>query len=128
MKDEISRIPFRILLEGSGEVEGEFIRFLAPRTVDALLRLLPLHGRVAIWRDQVYLQVPLKMGMEKAVSKVEEGDIAYWPMGNALCIFRSAMQPHGPVNLVGKILSGLEAFRKVQSGTLIKVERPVGPG
>jgi len=122
-EDDISRIPFRVLLEGFGEAQGEFIRFLAPRTVDGLLRLLPLHGRVAIWREQVYFQVPLKMGAEKPVLKVEEGDVAYWPMGGALCIFRGAMQPHGSVNLVGKVLSGLELFRKVQSGTPIKVER-----
>jgi hypothetical protein len=122
-RDDVSHIPFKILLEGLGEADGEFIRFLAPRTVDALLRLLPLQGRVAIWREQVYFQVPLKIGVEKGVSKVDEGDVAYWPMGNALCIFRGAMQPHGSVNLVGRILSGLELFRKVQSGTPIKAER-----
>ncbi len=121
--DEISRIPIRIQLEGLGEAEGEFVRFLAPRTVDALLRVLPLQGRVAIWKEQVYFQVPLKIGPEKATPKVVEGDIAYWPMGNALCIFMGSMQTHGPVNHVGKNLSNLEVFRKVQSGTRIRVER-----
>ncbi len=125
---DISRIPFKVLLEGFGEAEGEFIRFLAPRTVDALLRLLPLQGRVAVWREEIYFQVPLKTGAEKAVSKVDSGDVAYWPMGNALCIFRGAMQPHGPVNLVGRIISGLELFVKVSSGTRIKVERAVALG
>jgi len=67
------------------------------------------------------------MGMEKGVSKVAEGDVAYWPMGGALCIFRGAMRPHGSVNLVGRILSGLELFRNVQSGTPIKVERSAVP-
>jgi hypothetical protein len=122
-KDEIARVPFRVFLEGLGEAEGEFIRFLAPRTADALLRLLPLQGRVAVWREEVYFQVPLKMGTEKGVSKVAEGDVAYWPMGGALCVFRGVMRPHGSVNLVGRILSGLELFRKVQSGTPIKIER-----
>lgn len=122
-KGDISRVPFKILLEGFGEAEGEFIRFLAPRTVDGLLRLLPLQGRVAVWREQIYFQVPLKTGSEKAVSKVEGGDVAYWPMGSALCIFIRAMQPHGSMNLVGKTLSGLELFNRVQSGTRIKVEK-----
>jgi len=126
-KDDISRIPFKILLEGFGEAEGEFIRFLAPRTVDSLLRHIPLHGRVTIWREQVYFQVPLRMGAEKPVSKVNEGDVAYWPMGGALCVFKGAMQTHGQVNLVGRILSGLELFRKVQSGNPIKVERATVP-
>jgi len=122
-REEIARIPVRIVVNGLGEAEGEFIRFLAPRTVDALLRILPLRGRVAEWRDQVYFLVPLKMGAEKAVSKVEEGEIAYWPMGAAVCVFRSAMRPHGPVSRVGRILSGLEVFRDVPSGTPIRVER-----
>jgi hypothetical protein len=121
--DEISRIPIRILLEGSGETQGEFIRFLAPRTVDALLRVLPLQGRVAIWKEQVYFQVPLKIGPEKATPQAVEGDIAYWPMGNAICIFVGSMQTHGPINHIGKNLSNLEMFRKVQSGTRIRVER-----
>jgi len=128
LREEISRIPVKIIVDGFGAAEGEFIRFLAPRTVDALLRILPLSGRVATWRDQVYFLVPLKMGAEKPVSKVEEGDIAYWPMGGALCVFRSAMRPQGPVSRVGKVLSGLEVFRDVPSGTPIRVERKAPPG
>ncbi len=121
--DEISRIPIRILIEGLGEAEGEFVRFLAPRTVDALLRVLPLQGRVAILKEQVYFQVQLKIGPEKATPKALEGDIAYWPMGNALCVFTGSMKTHGPVNRIGKNLSNLEIFRKVQFGTRIRVER-----
>ena len=119
----ISRTQFRVELEGLGEAGGELIRFLAPRTVDSLLRLLPLHGRVSISNAQLYFEVSLKVGYEKAVSKVERGDVAYWPFGSALCFFREPMQPYRPVNLVGKILSGLEVFQNVASGTPIKVER-----
>lgn len=121
--DTISRIPIRIMLEGIGESKSEFIRFLAPRTVDAILRLLPLQGRVAIWKEQVYFQVPLKIGQEKGTKKISPGDIAYWPMGNSICVFLSTMQPQGPMNLVGKVLSDLDIFGKVKSGTRIKFER-----
>ena len=120
--DTVSRIPIRIQFEEIGESEGEFIRFLAPRTVDSILRLLPLQGRVAIWKEQVYFQVPLKIGLEKGTKKISKGDIAYWPMGNAICIFLSVMQPQGSVNLIGKVLSGLEELRKIKSGTPIKFE------
>jgi hypothetical protein len=119
----ISRNQFTVELEGLGEAGGELIRFLAPRTVDSLLRLLPLHGRVSISNAQIYFEVPLKAGYEKAVSKVERGDVAYWPFGSALCFFKESMQPYRPVNLVGKILSGLEVFQNVANGTPIKVER-----
>ena len=68
------------------------------------------------------------MGIEKGVVNVEEEDVAYWPMGGALSIFTGAMQTHGSMNLVGKILSGVETFRKVRSGTPIKIERATVPG
>ena len=118
-EDSISRIIFRIEFEKFGEAKGEFIRFLAPRTVDALLALLPLRGRISISKAQLYFEVPLKMGYEKAVSKAEKSDIAYWPFGSALCFFREGMQPYRPVNLVGKMISGSELLQNVVSGTPI---------
>lgn len=117
----LSRFPIRIELEGFGVAKGELIRFLAPITVDALLRVLPLRGRVNILKAQVYFEVPVKIGCEKAVSRVEKGDIGYWPFGSSLCFFKERMLPYRPVNLVGKILSGLEVFQNVANGTPIAV-------
>jgi hypothetical protein len=123
---DISRIPINIILEGIGEARGELIRFLAPRTIEQLIHLLPLQGRVAIWNDQYYFGVPVKTGPEKATLEPAGGDIAYWPMGNSVCIFTKPMRPHSPVNRIGKVLTGLEKFRNVHSGTPIKVERLSG--
>ena len=123
MSDDISRIIFRVEFEGFGEAKGEFVRFLAPRTVDALLMLLPLRGRISISKAQLYFGVPLKIGYEKAVSRVGKGDVAYWPFGSALCFFREEMQPYRPVNLVGKMISGVELLKNVVSGTSIKIDR-----
>jgi hypothetical protein len=120
---DISRLKVRFILEDIGEAEGEFIRFLAPRTVDMIIRNLPVEGRAAIWLEEVYFEVPIKMGEEKAKSKVEKGTIAFWPLGSALCIFYGESQPYSPVNVVGKITENLELFRKVKSGTRIRVEK-----
>ena len=121
--ESISRIPIKILVEGIGEAEGEFIRYLAPRTVDIIVRKLPLEGRAAIWKEEIYFEIPVKIGEEKAKSNVETGTIAYWPMGNALCIFYGESQPYSPVNIVGKITKNLEIFRNVKIGTKIRVEK-----
>jgi len=120
---EVSRIPIRFVVRGVGEAEGELIRYLAPRTVDAIIRILPVEGRAAIWREEVYFEIPVRMGEEKAKSRVKRGTIAYWPMGSALCIFYGESQPYSPVNVVGNITKNLELFRKVRSGTVIRVER-----
>ena len=116
-----SRIPIKFILKGIGDVEGELIRFRAPRTVDALIKRLPLEGRAALWKEEVYFEIPVIMGTEKAKSSVETGAIAYWPIGNALCIFYGDTQPYSPVNLVGQITQNLELFGRVASGTKIIV-------
>ena len=121
-QQNISRIPIRIMIEGIGEAEGELIRHLAPRTVDAIANKLPLEGRAALWKEEVYFEIPIKMGEEKAKATVETGTIAYWPMGSALCIFYGSSQPYSPVNVIGKVTKNLEIFRQVKSGMKIRVE------
>ena len=121
-EESTSRIQIKFLIDGIGEAEGELIRYLAPRTVDAIVNRLPIEGRAALWKEEVYFEIPVKMGEEKAKSTVETGTIAYWPMGSALCIFYGSSQPYSPVNVVGRITKNLEIFKQVKSGTKIRVE------
>ena len=120
--EDISRVKIRFLIEGLGEAEGELVRFLAPRTIDTIVRKLPVEGRAALWKEEVYFEIPVKIGEEKAKPTVETGTIAFWPMGSALCIFYGQSQPYSPVNVVGKVTKNLELFRQVKSGSAIKVE------
>jgi uncharacterized protein len=120
--EDISRIKVKFLIEGLGEAEGELVRFLAPRTIDTIVRKLPLEGRAALYKEEVYFEIPLKMGEEKAKAIVEAGTIAFWPMGSALCIFYGKSQPYSPVSILGKITSNLDLFKQVKSGSTIKVQ------
>lgn len=118
---DVSRIKVKFFLEGIGQADGELVRFLAPRTIDFIVRKLPVEGRVALWKEEVYFELPIKMGEEKAKPTVETGTIAFWPMGSALCVFYGKSQPYSPVNILGKITSNLELFKQVKSGTTIRV-------
>jgi uncharacterized protein len=120
-EDGVSRIKVKFIIEGLGEAEGELVRFLAPRTIDTIVRHLPVEGRAALWKEEVYFEISLKMGEEKAKPTVEEGTIAFWPMGGALCVFYGKSQPYSPVSILGKITSNLELFKHVKSGTKIRV-------
>ena len=120
---EISRVKIKFAIDDLGEAEGELVRHLAPRTVDMIVRKLPLEGRTALWKEEVYFEIPVKMGEEKAKSTVEKGTIAFWPMGSAICVFYGETQPYSPVNVLGEITKNLELFSRVKSGTKIKVER-----
>lgn len=122
-EDEVSRVKVRFVLDGLGEALGEFVRHLAPRTVDMIVRKLPLEGRAALWKEEVYFEIAVKMGEEKAKSTVEKGTIAFWPMGSAVCIFYGETQPYSPVNVVGKVTENLELFSQVKSGTKIRMEK-----
>ncbi len=124
MADEqnISRVRVKFIIEDLGEAEGELVRFLAPRTIDTIVRKLPVEGRAALWKEEVYFEIPVKIGEEKAKPNVETGDIAFWPMGSALCVFYGQSQPYSSVNILGKISKNLELFKQVKSGATIKVE------
>ena len=119
---DVSRIKVKFVIEGLGEAEAELVRFLAPRTVDTIVRKLPVEGRAALWKEEVYFEIPIKMGEEKAKPTVETGTIAFWPMGSALCVFYGKSQPYSPVSILGKVTSNLDVFKQVKSGITIKVE------
>lgn len=119
----VSRIPIRFIVEGVGKAEGELVRIRSPRTADAIIRRLPIEGRAALWQQEVYFNIPVKMGNEKAKPTVEKGTLAYWPMGSAFCIFYGETQPYSPVNIIGQVTKNLELFESVKSGTKIIVEK-----
>ncbi len=58
------------------------------------------------------------MGSEKAVSSCEAGDIAYWPQGDAICLFFDTMTPYGKVNPIGQFtgINYESAFEHLRSG------------
>jgi hypothetical protein len=119
----VSRIHIRFVVEGVGKAEGELVRIRSPRTVDAIVRGLPFEGRAALWQEEIYFDIPVKMGNEKASPTVEKGALAYWPMGNAFCIFWGETQPYSPVNIIGKVTKSLELFERVKRGTKIIIEK-----
>ena len=123
MDSKGAHIPILIDVGSLGEIKGEFIRFLAPRTINTILRGLPFEGRATLWGNKVYFQIPVKIGKEKSVLNVEKGTIAYWPMGTAFCIFFDQSQTYSAVNRIGNILGNIDLFKKVKNGTKIRIER-----
>ncbi len=119
----VSRIPIKLVIEEIGTAEGELVRLKSPRTTDAILKTLPIEGMSALWQEEVYFDIPIKMGNEKSSPTVEKGTLAYWPMGAAFCIFWGETQPYSPVNIIGKVTKNLELFKKVKSGTKIIIEK-----
>lgn len=119
----------KIVTEATGEVEAEIIEERNPRTAEAVMNALPIESKASRWGDEVYFETPVKLGKENSQTVVDVGDIAYWPPGNALCIFfgptpvskGNEPRAHSPVNVVGKIVGDPSIFKKVKSGDKIRV-------
>jgi hypothetical protein len=96
-------------------------------TATKVLEILPLTSPVNVWGEEIYFSIPVKTGPEDARETVELGDIAYWPQGNALCIFFGTtpvsqgdeIRPISPVNVVGRV----EVDRDLYRGLLQELER-----
>ncbi len=120
MLNLIERTPISIFFN-QVVAKGELVRILAPRTVEAISEALPLNSRTFLWKEEIYFDIPVSAGPEKARSIVQPGDIAYWPPGKAFCIFFGKTQPYSAVNIIGKITGDLEQLRKVKQGEYVKV-------
>jgi hypothetical protein len=115
---------------GKIELDG-FLLEKNPETRDAIWSSLPLHGKAERWGDEIYFEIPVKMGEENPQEKVEIGDVAYWPPGNALCIFfgptplsKDEIIPYSPVNVFARIPKE-EALKLkgVKEGETVIIER-----
>lgn len=103
------------------------------KTAEAIWNSLPIEGKVNTWGDEIYFSIPVKMGREKAVDVVQEGDIGYWPDGHAFCIFfgktpistDKEIKPASPVNLVGRLLGNPREWKKAKDGDKIIIEREI---
>lgn len=118
-----SRINIKIVVENLGESKGELILFLAPKTVNLIVRSLPLEGKAVNLDGKVYFLTQIKTGVEKGKNIVEAGTLAYWPQANAFCIFYEKSKPCSQVNVIGKVKENLEIFRNVKNGSIVRVKK-----
>ena len=119
MGESQARIAIKVKVAEFGEATGELNRLMAPLTVGDILKILPINGRTIPAQGCVSILLGMKRGVEKGVSQVEAGTIAFWPRTGSLCIYPEATKTYSPVNRIGKITSNLEMFRSLKSGSRI---------
>jgi len=96
---------------------------------------LPIDGRASTWGDEIYFEIPVSAGQEPdARADVAVGELGYWPVGSAFCIFfgptpvSTGAQPraYSPVNILGRVLGDATRFRGVRSGVAVRLTRVEG--
>jgi hypothetical protein len=91
----------------------------------------PIKSVAKTWGDEIYFDTSVVAEGENAQATVEIGDLAYWPPGQAFCIFfgptpmstGTEIRPASPVTVFGKVAGDATVFKAVRSGTPIAVEQ-----
>jgi hypothetical protein len=101
-------------------------------TAEVIYGSLPFEGAAHIWGEEIYFEIPCQIGLESDAREIVEiGSLAYWPTGNALCIFFGQTpvstdekpRAYSPVNVFGKVI-GEQAFPEgISEGAPVKVSR-----
>jgi hypothetical protein len=122
----------RVQFESGIAVRCEIRSDENPKTVEALMKSLPLESRAERWGKEVYFKVPFRVKPEREKDVVKLGDVAYWPEGPALCLFfgptptspsPDVIKPYSPVNVIGRILGDSSVLERVKKGEKVRVER-----
>lgn len=101
-------------------------------TAAAIWNELPITGQANTWGDEIYFRIPVTLGEAvDARADVEVGELGYWPSGSAFCIFfgptpastGDAPRAASPVNPIGRVLGDAGAFRAVQPGSTVMLEK-----
>jgi hypothetical protein len=112
---------------GSVTVEAELNN---SSTAQMIWEALPITGRANTWGDEIYFEIPVEAEQAPdARADVEVGELGYWPVGRAFCVFfgptpaSAGDKPRAasPVNIVGHILGDAIAFRQVTAGTTVEL-------
>ena len=100
-------------------------------TAKSFVDILPINSPINLWGEEIYFPVDLYLDNELPQETVDIGDIAYWPPGNAFCIFFGEtpasvdgnIKPASAVTFIGKLESDPEVLKRVKSGENIIIRR-----
>jgi hypothetical protein len=98
---------------------------------ESIRQVLPLQGRVNTWGEEIYFSIGLALETSDAArSDVSVGEVAYWPAGQALCIFFGRTPASGSdgepraasdVEPLGRIVGATDALKGVADGEKVVV-------
>lgn len=93
------------------------------KTAQLVRDAIPFESTAKRWGDEVYFETPVATGGEDPQADVPSGSVAYWPPGNALCLF-FGQKPYSPVNVVGQVEGDPATLADVLNGETVRVDIP----
>jgi len=107
------------------------IKIDSSQLADLVWERLPIEASANLWGDEIYFKTDLDNQANELQQSVELGDVAFWPPGQAICLFYGQtpmstpdeIRPASPVAVFGKLLDDpklLKMAKLGQSLSLIK--------
>ena len=96
---------------------------------DLLWDNTPIEGVANLWGDEIYFETSLYSQSNSMQEVVEIGDLAFWPPGQAICLFFGStpmstgdeIRPASPVNVFGKFIDNPKLLKTVKTGDSISI-------
>jgi hypothetical protein len=99
-------------------------------TSDSIYLALPLEREINVWGGEIYFEIPVHEKLSRGKKVMGVGEVAYWPEGDALCIFfgrtpsskGEAPEAYSPVTPLGRVVSNLEKLEELADKTTITLD------
>lgn len=109
--------------EKIGQIKARLLVNKNPKTCRAIWDKLPFVLDLSRWGEELYGEIPVKIGEENSQIDCEVGDVGYWPSGNGFCIFFGPTpasrddrpKAASPVNIFAKIEGDPKIFKQFSS-------------
>ena len=100
-------------------------------TAQKVLKALPIKSAINLWGSEVYFEINVVADLEDGKELMDIGNIAFWPPGNAFCIFfgptpaSSDFRPRAAsaVTVIGKMTGkdSVEKIKAIRSADIIEI-------
>ena len=103
------------------------IKIDSSQLADLVWERLPIEALINLWGDEIYFQTDLDNQANLLQQSVEIGDVAFWPPGQAICLFfgetpmstPDEIRPASPVSVFEKLVDDPKLLKTVKSGQSI---------
>jgi len=101
-------------------------------TATRIWERLPFEASANVWGEEIYFAICVEIEeAEDARAELAVGELAFWPVGNAFCIFFGPTpvsegdepRAYSPVNVFGRITDDTAPLKGVANGATVRVER-----
>ncbi|MFC1634315.1 cyclophilin-like fold protein [Planctomycetota bacterium] len=104
-------------------------------TAQSIVNALPLEALAQRWGGEIYFSIEVEAELEEGSRDVlKEGELAFWPPGNAFCIFFGPtpasqgkdIRAASAVNIIGKMTGDWSGLWDVPDGGKIVIKTAEG--